>query len=218
MKPIAELQRLDAPCPKPQALAFDGTVLWMGSIVTQRLYAVDPHAWTVREEIALPGKPWGATVTGDELRYVSGETDADHRIIRRVIPGHGVHDDGAIPCPDDTGSQLSYDGDFLYLSQWYNKRILEIDNDGSVTATIELPHQICGQTIVDGKFYCITTDDENSHRYFLTRVDARHATPEIVDLATLDFDARSLAFDGERFWTNHREANQTVAFARPDGG
>jgi hypothetical protein len=25
-----------------------------------------------------------------------------------------------------------------------------------------------------------------------------------------------LAFDGEQFWTNHRDANQVVAFARPD--
>jgi hypothetical protein len=214
--PITELLRLDAPCPKPQALAFDGTVLWIGSIVTERLYAVDPQRWSVREEMALPGKPWGMTVAGDELWVVCGETSEDHRIIRRVIPGHGARAAGAIPCPDDTGSQLSYDGDQLYLSQWYNKRILAIDGLGTIRSTIDLPHQICGQTIVGGRFYCITTDDEHAHRYFLTRVDARRPVPEIVDLATLDFDARALAFDGEHFWTNHREANQTVAFARPD--
>jgi hypothetical protein len=47
-------------------------------------------------------------------------------------------------------------------------------------------------------------------------VDARGATPRIDDIARIPFSARSLAFDGERFWTNHREANETVAFARPD--
>jgi hypothetical protein len=216
MNAITELLRLDAPCPKPQALAFDGTALWMGSVVTQRLYAVDPGQWTVLDEIALPGKPWGMTVAGDALRVVCGETADDHRIIRRVVPGHGVHDDGAIACPDDTGSQLSYDGDQLFLSQWYKKRILALDESGAVTSVIDLPHEICGQTIVDGRFYCITTDDETAHRYYLTRVDARHTVFQIEDLATIAFDARSLAFDGERFWTNHREANQTVAFARPD--
>jgi hypothetical protein len=216
MNAISELMRLDAPCPKPQAIAFDGTLLWLGSVSTQRLYGVDPQHWTVRDEIALPGKPWGMTVTGDELRVICGETTADHRIIHRVIPGHGVQSEGSIPCPDDTGSQLSFDGDRLYVSQWYNKRILAIDSAGAVTSTIALPHEICGQTIVGGRFYCITTDDESAHSYYFTRVDARHAIPEIEDLAILNFDARGLAFDGERFWTNHREANQTVAFARPD--
>ena len=36
-----------------------------------------------------------------------------------------------------------------------------------------------------------------------------------VDLATIPFHARGLAFDGERFWTNDRELHQTVAFAKP---
>jgi hypothetical protein len=217
MDAITELLRLDAPCPKPQALAFDGTALWIGSILTQRLYAVDPQHWTLRDEFAVPGKPWGMTVAGDELWVVLGETDEDNRVIRRVVPGHGVHADGAIPCPEDTGSQLSYDGERLYVSQWYKQRILALADDGTVTSVIALPHQICGQVVVDGRFYCLTTDDENSHRYFITRVDARHGEPVIDDLATLDFDARALAYDGERFWTNHREANQTVAFALPGG-
>jgi hypothetical protein len=28
--------------------------------------------------------------------------------------------------------------------------------------------------------------------------------------------ARALAFDGTNFWTNHREQNQIVCFARPE--
>jgi sugar lactone lactonase YvrE len=218
MDPITELLRLDAPCPRPQALAFDGTLLWIGSIATNRLYALDPHAWSLRDEFELPGKPWGMTVAGDELRVVLGAPETDDRSIVRVIPGHGVRADGAIPAPDGTGSQLSYDGERLYLSQWYLQRILALEDDGTITSTIALPHQICGQVIVGGRFYCLTTDDEDAHRYFITRVDARGAAPEILDLATLDFDARALAFDGEHFWTNHREANQTVAFVLPDAG
>jgi sugar lactone lactonase YvrE len=213
MEPITELLRLDAPCPRPQALAFDGTSLWIGSIETNRLYAVDPNAWTLRDEIQLPGKPWGMTVAGDEFRVVLGAPETDDRSIVRVIAGHGVHPDGAIACPDGSGSHLAYDGDRLYLSQWYKQQIVALEDDGTVTSTIALPHQICGVVVAAGRFYCLTTDDEDSHTYFITRVDARHPKPEIVDIATVDFDARALAFDGERFWTNHREANQTVAFA-----
>ncbi|MEA2690302.1 MAG: hypothetical protein QOD51_2909, partial [Candidatus Eremiobacteraeota bacterium] len=44
----------------------------------------------------------------------------------------------------------------------------------------------------------------------------RDATPVCEDVAIIPFPARALAFDGERFWTNHREADQIVAFARPD--
>ena len=215
MNDIVELLRLNAPAPRPQAIAFDGTRLWLGSIETERLYAVDPNDWTVRDEMPLAGKPWGMTVAGDELCLILGETDADHRTIYRAMPGHGVRKTSAIPCPDDTGSHLSYDGERLYVSQWYNRKLIAIDDTGAIGTVIDVPHQIVGQTIVGGCFYLITTDDEDRGEYRLTRVDARNGSPQVDDLATIRFDARGLAFDGERFWTNHREHHQTVAFAKP---
>ena len=216
MNDIVEVLRIDAPAPRPQAIAFDGSRLWLGSIETQRLYAIDPNDWTVREEMELSGKPWGMTVAGDELRVILGETEEDHRTIYRAVPGHGVRKSSGIVCPDDTGSQLSYDGERLFVSQWYNRKLIAIDDTGRTGTVIDVPHQICGQTIVGGRFYLITTDDETSGEYFLTRVDARNGTPEFADLATIRFDARGLAYDGERFWTNHREKHQTVAFTKPD--
>jgi hypothetical protein len=48
----------------------------------------------------------------------------------------------------------------------------------------------------------------------LTRIDARGGQPKIEDVARIGFKARALAFDGERFWTNHREQHEIVAFAR----
>jgi sugar lactone lactonase YvrE len=215
MKPIDEVLRMAAPAPRPQAIAFDGALLWLGSVERDRLYAVDPHQWTVREELAVPGKPWGMTVVGDDLRVILGQGNDDHRTIFRVTPGRGYHASGAIECPEGTGSHLSYDGDRLYVSQWYRKRIVALDVAGRTGTIVELPHEICGHTIVGGKFYCITTDDETSGSYYLTRVDARGGSPQIDDLAAIAFDARGLAYDGERFWTNHREAHQTVAFTAP---
>jgi len=215
LTPIHELRRLAAPAPRPQAIAFDGTRLWIGSLERRKLYALDPQRWTVEREFEVPGLPYGLTVVDDELRVLLSMTAEDHRVIYRVDPATGLRATGTLTCPDDTGSHLSYDGTRFFVSQWYRKRIVAMDADGVPGAAIELPHEICGHTRVDGRFYCITTDDENSGEYFLTRVDPANGT-KIDDLAAIRFDARGLAFDGERFWTNHREAHQIVAFARPD--
>jgi hypothetical protein len=215
MKDIRELQRLASPAPKPQSLAWDGATLWMGSIETQRVYALNPVTWTVGWETAAPGKPWGMAAVGGELRVICGETAEDHRIIRRCLPGHGFDQKFGIPCPDDCGSQLGWDGRRLHLSQWYPKKVLTLGEDGQVERTIHLPHGVCGQVFVDGFIFLVTTDDEKSTDYWLTRVDPRPATPRIDDLVRLPFAARALAFDGSRFWTNHREQNQIVSFARP---
>jgi hypothetical protein len=213
---VTEVLRLPSPAPKPQSLAFDGTTLWMGSRETRRLYAIDRSTWVARDEANAPGVPWGMTVVGDELRVICGEGEDDNRVVRRFVPGHGFKTSGAIPCPDDTGSQLGFDGDRLYVSQWYARRIVALAGNGAAGTVVEVPHGICGQVVVDGRFYLVTTDDEENGEYWLTRVDARGATPVCDDLAVIPFPARALTFDGEHFWTNHREADQIVAFIRPD--
>jgi hypothetical protein len=151
------------------------------------------------------------TVVGDEIRVICGEGEEDDRIIRRFVPGHGFKTQHAIECPDKTGSQLSYDGTWLYVSQWYNRRILGLDEQGNVVREIVLPRGICGQCYVDGNFFVVTTDDEESDDYFLGKIGG-DGTGAFTDLARIPFAARALAYDGARFWTNHREANEIVAF------
>jgi hypothetical protein len=156
------------------------------------------------------------TAVGKELRVLCGETADDNRIIRRCVPGQGFDGKFGIPCPDDTGSHLGYDGQRLYLSQWYPKKVLALGAEGKVERVINVPHGICGQVFADGFIYLATTDDETTTNYWLTRVDPRPARPQIDDLVRIPFAARGLAFDGARFWTNHREQNQIVSFKRPD--
>jgi hypothetical protein len=213
---VRELLRLPSPAPQPQALAFDGESLWLGSRETNQVFAIDPASWAAREEAIAPGKPYGMTVLGDELRVLCALPPDDDRVIYRFVPGHGFKTDGAITAPDDTGSYLGFDGELLYMSQWYTKRILALDEKGAVVRVIEVPHEIAGQVIVEGRFYLVCTEGDGAGGFWLTRVDARGATPVSEDIARIPFSARSLAWDGERFWTNHREANETVAFARPD--
>lgn len=219
MNAITELQRLASPAPKPQSLAWDGATLWMGSRATKRIYGIDPATWKVGYETAAPGTPWGMTAVGQELRVLCGETTGDNRIIRRCVPGQGFDAQFALPCPDDTGSQLGYDGGKLHVSQWYPKKVLTLSADGgvgnesSVERVIHVPHGICGQVWIDGIIYLVTTEAEETTEYWLTRVDPRPATPLIEDVARIPFQARALAFDGRNFWTNHREQDQIVAFA-----
>jgi len=48
-----------------------------------------------------------------------------------------------------------------------------------------------------------------------SRLNLREETPEVKDLAVVPFAARSLTFDGENFWSNHRAANETRRFSPP---
>jgi hypothetical protein len=211
MKEIRELSRRQTPFPRPQSVAFDGTSLWIGSIETSKIYRLDPATLTIGVESSAPGKPWGMAVVGNELRVICGETDEDNRYVRRFVPGKGFTGDGDFQCPDDTGSQLSYDGKQLFVSQWYKQRLLAVDERGNVKEAISIPHGVCGQTFVDGAFYVMTTDDESSGDYWVTRV-TKNGSWKAEDVAHVSFPARALAFDGTNFWTNHREAGQLVSF------
>jgi len=215
---IEELFRVPSPAKANQALAVDGSTLWMGSLETQRIYGVDSRQGRVFEEFPAPGRPIGMCLLGDELRVVCSENrKEDNRFIRRYIPGHGFKDTFKVPCPDDTGSFLAYDGDSLYLSQRFNQRIVSIDERGAMIRVVaELPREITGMTILSGCFYLATSAGADSGDYRITKVDARKSTPEITDLASVPFEARSLAHDGQRFWTNQRWEAEFVAFKLPD--
>lgn len=217
MKTITELHRLGSPAPKPQALAWDGRTLWMGSRETRIIYAIDPVAWTVGWTTPAPGTPWGMTAVGGELRVLCGETEQDTRNIRRCVPGQGFDPGFCLPCPDDMGSHLSHDGQTLIVSQWYPKKLIYLNDAGRPKRVLYAPRGICGHTRVGELFYLVTTDAEDTTDYYLTRLDPRPATPVVTDLAHIPFAARALAFDGKHFWTNHREKDQMVCFARPAG-
>src|SRR5579872_5499278 len=209
---IQESSRRRAPFERPQSIAFNGASLWVGSIATNKLYELDPSSLGVLREADAPGSPWGMTAVKGELRVLCGEPPDDNRFLRRFAPGTGFVGE-RVGCPQDTGSHLSFDGTTLFLSQWYNRLILQIDDRANVHKTIELPHQICGQTFADGVLYALTTDEEMGHDYWITRIASANGKAQIEDVARVPFQARALAFDGKQFWTNHREAHEIVTFA-----
>lgn len=210
---IEELLRIPSPCPEPMGLACDGPDLWIGSAETNRIYGMKSQQGTVFEETVAPGQPIGLTVTGDALRVVVGDENND-RTIRRYIMGKDFKSE-RIRCPDDTGSFLAYDGDRLYLSQRANKVILELDEAGGVLRTIPVPRQITGMVVVAGCFYLVTSGEGDDPEHRLLCLDARKEQPQVTELASIPFVARGLGYDGTKFWTNSRDENSIVAFAKP---
>jgi len=214
---IFEQRRLPSSAVAPQALAWDGKrgVLWMGSRDLRRVYAIDPAEWKVTEDIEAPGIPWAAVSTNGSIRFTIGEGTNDDRYIRAFVPEAGFSDKERIACPEFTGSYLSYDGGNIYLSQWYKHRILKLDTKGNILRAIDAGAEISGHTFVDAMIYVLRGTEENGESWTIAQLDLSEERPEIKDLATVPFACRSLTFDGKHFWSNHRVANEIVAFSPP---
>jgi hypothetical protein len=210
---ISELERLPSPAPTPQALAWHRDELWFGSRDLQRIYRLDREDWNVMDEIQAPGTPWAAVSDGDVLWFTLGEGADDDRYLRRYETGKGFSE--PIACPEFTGSYLSYDGKNLYLSQWYNHRILQLDPAGKIIREIAVGAEISGHAFVRGTIYVLRGTEQNGGDWRVARLDPRQAIPKVEELARIPFQCRSLAYDGERFWTNHREADRIVSFEMP---
>jgi hypothetical protein len=213
---IVERRKFPSPALTPQALAWDGEHLWMGSRDLRRIYGIDARKWTVFQEANPPGIPWAAVATNGALRFTIGEGPADDRYIRRFVPEVGFSATDRIACPEFTGSYLSYDGSHLYLSQWYKHRILKLDAGGDILCAYDVGAEISGHTFVDGSIYVLRGTEQNGESWTIARFDPRKETPEVKDIAVVPFACRSLTFDGEHFWTNHRAANEVVSFALPN--
>jgi hypothetical protein len=211
---VIELERLPSPAPTPQALACHGGELWFGSRDLQRIYRMDRKDWKVLEDTPAPGTPWAAVSVGKVLWFTLGEGPDDDRYLRRFEVGRGFSEE-RIACPDFTGSYLSYDGTDIYLSQWYNYRILKLDRKGKIVREIAVGAEISGHAFVNGSIYVLRGTEQNGGDWKLARLDPHEATPKVTELARVPFQCRSLAYDGKRFWTNHREADQIVCFAIP---
>jgi hypothetical protein len=215
MKDVSDLQRHASPIVTPQALAWDGSQFWLSSRDLGTLHRVDAETFQPVDEIDPPGLVWAGVLTNDGWRFTIGKGLNDDRYIYRYS------DDGGwtklFACPEFAGSYLSFDGEHLYLSRWYKGQIHQMDGAGNVLRNIEIGAEICGQTFANGMLY-VLRGRENAdipgaaEEWRIARLDPRDESPQIEDLATIPFAARSLAFDSRRFWSNHRAANEIVSF------
>jgi hypothetical protein len=232
---VKERKRVPSPAVTPQALAWDGKQLWMSSRDLGFLYRLDTGGSKIVEEVDPPGVVWGAVATNGALHVTIGKGTEDNRYVYRYYAKKGFSQ--LFACPDFTGSYLSYDGKNLYMSQWYEQRILKFDKKGAVVGTIHIGAEISGHTFANGTLYVLRGTENlprppyaagrptpetfksgakpGEEQWWIARVDLRDKTPDVTDVAKVPFAARSLTFDGKNFWSNHRAANETVCFSPP---
>ncbi len=210
---IIERRRLASPAVTPQALAWDGKQIWISSRDLGTLCKIDIDQWKAVEEIDPPGIVWAAVATNGAMHFTIGKGLNDDRYVYRYDSEIGFT--RLFACPDFTGSYLSFDGENLYLSQWYEKHILKYDKKSKIVRTIDTFAEICGHTFVDGLLYVLRGQEKPDEAWRIARLDPRQETPEVEDIAVVPFACRSLTFDGANFWSNHRAANEIVSFALP---
>jgi len=212
---IIETRRLVSPATTPQALAWGrcNNKLWIGSRDLRRVYLMDPENGLVLKEQEAPGIPWAAVALNGELRFTIGEGADDDRYIYRYTPEGGFSK--MFACPEFTGSYLSFDGKNLYMSQWYNKRVLKFDDKGNVLREIDVGAEICGHTFANGSLYVLRGQEQPNEDWQIARVNFQEQKPIVEDIAVVPFASRSLTFDGELFWSNYRAKDTIIAFALP---
>ncbi len=219
MKEVVDLKRYPAPTVTPQALGWDGKQLWLSSRDLGTLYRTDlEDRLKIVEEIDPPGVVWAGVATNDGWRFTIGKGLNDDRYVYRYTAADGFVK--LFACPEFTGSYLSFDSQHLYLSQWYKERIVKMDDRGNILGQINIGAEICGHTFVDGLIYVLRGRENKdvpnkTEEWRVARLDPGEKNPMVEDLAVIPFASRSLTFDGQRFWSNHRAANETVAFAVP---
>ena len=119
MDKIIKERRLTSPTVTPQALAWDGRELWMSSRDLGTLYRTNVDTLKIVEEIDPPGVVWAAVLTNNGWRFTIGKGLNDDRYVYRYDADKGFRK--LFTCPEFTGSYLSFDGEDLYLSQWYKR-------------------------------------------------------------------------------------------------
>jgi hypothetical protein len=244
---VVEHRRLASPTITPQALAWDGRYFWVSSRDLGFLYKVraglasgksasGADALEIMEELDPPGVVWAAVQANSAMHCTIGKGLNDDRYVYRCDSENGFTK--LFACPDFTGSYLSYDGANLYLSQWYQQRILRLDQSGNVVQEIDVGAEVCGHAFANGAIYVLRGTEnvprppyakgpptaerfrsgakQGDEQWWIARLSPRENKPEVVDVAKVPFAARSLTFDGESFWSNHRAANEIVCFSVPD--
>src|ERR1700728_4575916 len=166
----AEIIREYGPFPgieKVNGVTYDGQHVWFAS--GDKLNALDPKTGEKIRAIDVAAHA-GTAFDGRYLFQLSGDR------IQKIDPNSG-HVLATIPAPGGGGSGLAWAEGTLWLGQYRDRKILQIDPEtGAVLRTIESNRFVTGVTWVEGELWHGTWEGDESD---LRRIDPR--TGELVE-------------------------------------
>ena len=114
-------------------------------------------------------------------------------------------------CPDDTGSQLAWDGRHLWLSQRYHKRALRLADDGSIEQEFPLPAEVTGIYWSGPALWANLRMEKGASD--IVRFANGPQTPELLE--HYEQGLVSLAYDGSGFWMSDLRGTTLIKAAPP---
>jgi len=206
-KPQAEILREYGPFPGIDHVAgvtYDGEHVWFAS--GDKLNALDPRSGNNVRAIDVAAHA-GTAFDGRHLFQLSGDW------IQKIDPKTG-RVLSTIPAPGGAGSGLAWAEGTLWMGQYRNRKIHQIDPDsGAVLRTIESNRFVTGVTWVDGELWHATSEGEESD---LRRVDPQTGDvlekldmPPGVSVSGLESDG------GDRFFCGGEGSGKVRVVRRP---
>jgi hypothetical protein len=177
-------------------LAWDGSKLWAGDHESRAVLELDENGG-VKNTYAAPGLPYGFAFAGARLGVVIGHPETDNRTIRFFDISSRTWLDDSIRCPDDTGSHLAWDGGHLWLSQRYNKVLLQLHPDGTVKHSIDVPQEITGFYWIGATVWLNLRVEKGVSEIAKRSPGATRPAP----VERIEGSLVSLTYDGQGLWT-----------------
>jgi glutamine cyclotransferase len=206
----AEIIREYGPFPgieKVNGVTYDRQHVWFAS--GDKLNALDPKTGEKVRALDIAAHA-GTAFDGRYLFQLSGDS------IQKIDPNSG-RVLTTIPAPGGSGSGLTWAEGTLWMGQYRNRRIHQLDpRTGAVLRTIESNRFVTGVTWVDGELWHATLEGDES--------DLRHVDPQTGEvLETLEMptgvSVSGLESDGgDQFFCGGASSGKVRAVRRPRRG
>jgi len=206
----AEIVREYGPFPgadRVHGVTYDGQHVWFAS--GDKLNAFDPSSGKMQRSINVPAHA-GTAFDGKHLFQIAADR------IQKIDPKTG-RVLAIIPVPGGAGgSGLAWAEGTLWVGQYRNRKIYQIDPDtGVILRTIESNRFVTGVTWVDGELWHATWEGEESD---LRRIDAR--TGEVLESVEMPrgLGISGLESDGhDQFFCGGGKSGRIRAVRQPRG-
>ena len=206
----AEIVREYGPFPGADTVngvTYDGQHVWFAS--GDKLNAFDPSSGKMQRSINVPAHA-GTAFDGKHLFQIAADR------IQKIDPKTG-RVLAIIPVPGGAGgSGLAWAEGTLWVGQYRNRKIYQIDPDtGVILRTIESNRFVTGVTWVDGELWHATWEGEESD---LRRIDAR--TGEVLESVEMPrgLGISGLESDGhDQFFCGGGKSGRIRAVRQPRG-